>query len=252
LSTWSGTTRTHAHFSSLSLPPYFGNNNNSLLRSSLPRSSRVSLIRPPLLRLLLLISTVCNATAFSQARRVHAQQALLGAGRDNSTHKERHDGKLLLLPAELLVYWRLSTYQSLRERNTFVGRQRQQGQLCHNSWRSQLHSLVPNCSAGAAGAAPALPFAAPLLRTTNESAAISAVWADTHELETRYPKRVVCVLSCRVSFGPLRERVSRPVLGFGVVLGFWPVRAGLGRFMSGLGLVWVSGRCAGWSGPVHV
>ena len=117
MSTWSGTTRTHAHFSSLSLPPYFGNNNNSLLRSSLPRSSRVSLIRPPLLRLLLLISTVCNATAFSQARRAHAQQALLGAGRDNSTHKERHDGKLLLLPAELLVYWRLSTYQSLREKH---------------------------------------------------------------------------------------------------------------------------------------
>ena len=116
-----------------------------------------------------------------------------------------------------------------------MGRQRQQGQLCHNSWWSQLHSLVPNCSAGAAGAAPALPFAAPLLRTTNESAAISAVWADTHELETRYPKRVVCVLSCRVSFGPLRERVSRPVLGFGVFLGFWPARAGLGRFMSGLG-----------------
>ena len=104
------------HASRLSLPPYFGNNNNSLLRSSLPRSSRVSLIRPPLLRLLLLISTVCNATAFSQARHVHAQ-ALLGAGRDNSAHKEHYDGKLLLLPAELLVYWRLSTYQSLREKH---------------------------------------------------------------------------------------------------------------------------------------
>ena len=192
MSTWSGTTRTHAHFSSLSLPPYFfGNNNNSLLRSSLPRSSRVSHIRPPLLRLLLLISTVCNATAFSQARHVHAQ-ALLGAGRDNSAHKEHYDGKLLLLPAELLVYWRLSTYQGLRERNTFVGRQRQQGQLSHNSIWSQLHSLVPNCSAGATGAAaPALPIAAPLLRTTNESAAISAVWADTHELETRH-RRLSC------------------------------------------------------------
>ena len=28
-----------------------------------------------------------------------------------------------------------------------------------------------------------------------------------------------------------------------MVLGFWPVQAGMGRFMSGLGLVWVSGRC---------
>ena len=46
---------------------------------------------------------------------------------------------------------------------------------------------------------------------------------------------VVCILSCRVSFGPLRERVSRPVLGFGAFLGFWPARAGLGQFMSGLG-----------------
>ena len=140
MSTWSGTTRTHAHFSSLSLPPYFfGNHNNSLLRSSLPRSSRVSHIRPPLLRLLfLLISTVCNATAFSQARRVHAQQALLGAGRDNSTHKERHDGKLLLLPAELLVYWRLSTYQSLREKHICATAETTRTQLSHNSKRSQL------------------------------------------------------------------------------------------------------------------
>ena len=29
--------------------------------------------------------------------------------------------------------------------------------------------------------------------------------------------------------------MSRPVLGFGVFLGFWPARAGLGQFMSGLG-----------------
>ena len=113
---------------------------------------------------------------------------------------------------------------------------------------------VRNSVAGATGAAaPVLPTAAvPVLRTTNESAAISAVWADTHELETRYPKRVVCGLSCRVSFGPRKEWVSRPVLGFEMVLGFWPVRAGLGRFMSGLGLVCVFCRCAGWSGPVHV
>ena len=39
-----------------------------------------------------------------------------GAGRNNSTHKEQHDG-LSLLPAELLVYWRRSTYQSLKEKH---------------------------------------------------------------------------------------------------------------------------------------
>ena len=76
---------------------------------------------PPLLRLLSLISTVCNATAFSQARRVHEHlsmfKALLGAGRDNSTHKERHDRTLSLLPAELLVYWRRGTYQSFKEKH---------------------------------------------------------------------------------------------------------------------------------------
>jgi hypothetical protein len=40
-----------------------------------------------------------------------------GAGRNNSTHKEQHDG-LSLLPAELLVYWRRSTYQSLKEKHS--------------------------------------------------------------------------------------------------------------------------------------
>ena len=38
---------------------------------------------------------------------------------------------------------------------------------------------VPNWSAGAASVAPALPFAEPLLRTTNESAALSAAWVNT-------------------------------------------------------------------------
>ena len=67
---------------------------------------RFSRLRPPpSLCCLLLISTVRSTTAFSQARLVHAQ-ALLGAGRDNSAHNEHSDdGKLLLLPAELLVYW---------------------------------------------------------------------------------------------------------------------------------------------------
>ena len=97
LSTWSGTTRTHAHFSSLSLPLYFGNNNNSLLRSSLPRSSRFSLLRPPLLRLLLLISIVCNATAFSQARHVHAQ-ALLGRAETTRPTKSTMTGSCCCRP----------------------------------------------------------------------------------------------------------------------------------------------------------
>ena len=42
-------------------------------------------------------------------------------------------------------------------------------------------------------------------------------------------------MSCRVSFGPIKERASWPVLGFGAFLGFWPARAGLGQFMYGLG-----------------
>ena len=43
--------------------------------------------------------------------------------------------------------------------------------------------------------------------------------------------------------------MSRPVLGFEMVLGFWPVRAGLGRFMSGLGLVCVWPVCGlVWAG----
>ena len=41
------------------------------------------------------------------------------------------------------------TPTKVSETSTFVGRQRQQGLLSHNSKRSQLHSLVPKCMAGA-------------------------------------------------------------------------------------------------------
>lgn len=72
---------------------------------------------PPLLRRISLIPLVCSATTFfTSEMRSRASQGS-GAGRDNSTHKEQHDG-LSLLPAELLVYWRRSTYQSLKEKHS--------------------------------------------------------------------------------------------------------------------------------------
>ena len=78
---------------------------------------------------------VAAPSALSRAKKA---QAHLGAGRDNSAYKDRCGGKLLLLPAELLVYWRLSTYQSLREKHICATAETTRTQLSHNSKRSQL------------------------------------------------------------------------------------------------------------------
>ena len=133
---------------------------------------------------LLLLACSCRRRPRSSPHRVHScgeqtsTSALSGRPRQLGLQK-RCGGKLSLLPAELLVLWRLSTYQSLREKHIFMRRQRQQGHNFPTIPRGHSYSLVPLCMAGATGAAaPLLPTAAPLLRTTNDSAAISAVWAD--------------------------------------------------------------------------
>jgi hypothetical protein len=139
---------------------------------------------PPLLRLLSLISTVCNATAFSQARRVHehpCSRLFWGQAETTRPTKSGMTGRCHCCRPNCWFIGDVALTKVLK-RNTFVGRHRQQGQLCHNSSCSQ-HSLVPmspSCSVGgAAAAAPALPFAVQVLRTTNESADIGCMGEHT-------------------------------------------------------------------------
>ena len=161
MSTWSGTTRRNAHCTSRV--------------SHICTSSATTYLADH--------NCVQRDGFFTSKMRSRASQGS-GAGRDNSTHKEQHDGPCHCCRPNCWFIGDVALTKVLK-RNTFVGRHRQQGQLCHNSSCSQ-HSLVPmspSCSVGgAAAAAPALPFAVQVLRTTNESAAISAAWANTHEL----------------------------------------------------------------------
>ena len=113
----------------------------------------------------------------------------------------------------------------------------------------------PELATGAASDAPAMPFAVPLLRTTNESAAISAAWVNTHELRRQDTQSEWWCVFCHVGF--LLAPLGNGCLGRSWVLGCFWVSGRRGLVWAVSCLVWglvgfLAGVCAGLSGPVHV